>query len=108
MAAARLAAARARQQAAELKLSKTNVLAPDDGVISARSAVVGSLTQTGQELFRLIRGGRLEWRAEVPSADLVKVKPGQIAAPVSYTHLTLPTSDLVEISVGAVSLKKKQ
>ena len=29
-------------------------------------------------------------------------------APVSYTHLTLPTSDLAEISVGAVSLKKKK
>ena len=28
------------------------------------------------------------------------------APPVSYTHLTLPTSDLVEISVVAVSLKK--
>ena len=27
---------------------------------------------------------------------------------VSYTHLTLPTSDLVEISVVAVSLKKKK
>ena len=27
---------------------------------------------------------------------------------VSYTHLTLPTSDLVEISVVAVSLKKKE
>ena len=29
------------------------------------------------------------------------------ALPVSYTHLTLPTSDLVQISVVAVSLKKK-
>ena len=28
--------------------------------------------------------------------------------PVSYTHLTLPTSDLVEISVVAVSFKKKK
>ena len=28
--------------------------------------------------------------------------------PVSYTHLTLPTRDLVEISVVAVYLKKKQ
>ena len=27
---------------------------------------------------------------------------------VSYTHLTLPTGDLVEISVVAVSLKKKK
>ncbi len=73
---ARLAAAQARQQAAALKMSKTSVLAPDDGVISARSATVGSLTQPGQELFRLIRGGRLEWRAEVTSADLARVKAG--------------------------------
>ena len=74
--AARLAAARARLQAAALKMGKTGVLAPDDGVISARSAVVGSLTQPGQELFRLIRGGRLEWRAEVPSAALGALAPG--------------------------------
>jgi RND family efflux transporter MFP subunit len=73
---ARLAAAQARQQAAALRLAKTSVLAPDDGVISARSATVGSLTQPGQELFRLIRGGRLEWRAEVTSADLALVKVG--------------------------------
>ena len=34
---------------------------------------------------------------------------GSIGAPaVSYTHLTLPTSELGEISVGAVSLKKKR
>ncbi|MDQ5903779.1 MAG: hypothetical protein QG672_1371 [Pseudomonadota bacterium] len=75
-AAARLDAARARQRAAEVKMSKTGVLAPDDGVISARAAVVGSLTQGGQELFRLIRGGRLEWRAEVPSAMLGRLRPG--------------------------------
>jgi RND family efflux transporter MFP subunit len=75
-AAARLDAARARQRAAEVKMSKTGVLAPDDGVISARAAVVGSLTQGGQELFRLIRGGRLEWRAEVPSAMLGRLRSG--------------------------------
>ena len=47
---ARLAAARARLQAADLKLGKTRVLAPDDGIIAAREATVGSLTQPGQEL----------------------------------------------------------
>ena len=78
-AAARLAAARARQQAAELKMARTSIVAPDDGVISARQATVGSLTQNGQELFRLIRGGRLEWRAEVPSAMLVRMAPGVVA-----------------------------
>lgn len=76
---ARLAAAEARRRSVELKLSKTRVLAPDDGVISARGATVGSLTQPGQELFRLIRGGRLEWRAEIASADLAIVQPGSVA-----------------------------
>jgi RND family efflux transporter MFP subunit len=31
----------------------------------------------GQELFRLIRQGRLEWRAEVAAADLGRLQPGQ-------------------------------
>ena len=96
-ASARLAAANARQQAAELKMSKTSVLASDDGVISARSAVVGSLTQPGQELFRLIRGGRLEWRAEVPSADLASVKPGQVATLIN------PNGETVKGSVRVVA-----
>lgn len=96
-AAARLAAAKARQQAAEVKMGKTAVLAPDDGVISARSATVGSLTQPGQELFRLIRGGRLEWRAEVPSADLASLKPGLPAV------LTNPNGQTVKGTVRAVA-----
>lgn len=75
-AAARLAAARARVQASAVRLAQTRVLAPDDGVISARTATVGSLTQSGQELFRLIRGGRLEWRAEVTAAELARLRPG--------------------------------
>ncbi|MFZ2269789.1 MAG: efflux RND transporter periplasmic adaptor subunit [Azonexus sp.] len=94
---ARLEAARARQQAAALRLSKTSVLAPDDGVISARSASVGSLTQPGQELFRLIRGGRLEWRAEVPSADLAAVKVG---GPASLVN---PNGETVKGKVRAVA-----
>ena len=76
---ARLNAAKARLQTAELKRSKATVRAPDDGIISARAATVGTLTQPGQELFRLIRGGRLEWRAEVTAAELSRLKPGQVA-----------------------------
>ena len=96
-AAARLAAAQARQQTVALRMSKTAVVSPDDGVISARNASVGSLTQTGQELFRLIRGGRLEWRAEVPSADLDRIQPGQAAL------LTSPGGERVEGKVRAVA-----
>ena len=78
-AGARLAAARARVQAEEVRLAQARVVAPDDGVISARTATVGSLTTPNQEMFRLIRGGRLEWRAEVTAAELQKIKPGMRA-----------------------------
>ncbi len=84
---ARVNAAQAKVQADQLRLAQTRVVAPDDGVISARAATVGSLAQPGQELFRLIRGGRLEWRAEVTSEELARIKPGMSA------QLALPGSD---------------
>jgi HlyD family secretion protein len=61
----------------QLRLAQTQVLAPDSGVISARSATVGAVVPAGAELFRLIRQGRLEWRAEVVAAELGQIKPGQ-------------------------------
>jgi HlyD family secretion protein len=77
---ARLEAARAAAKTQALRLEQTKVLAPDSGVISARSATVGAVLPAGQELFRLIRKGRLEWRAEVPAVDLNRMAPGQIAS----------------------------
>jgi RND family efflux transporter MFP subunit len=52
------------------------VVAPDDGVISARTATVGAVYPAGTELFRLVRQGRLEWRAEVPAEALRLLRPG--------------------------------
>ncbi len=69
--------AEARLQAEKLKLRYTRVLAPDDGMISARSATVGAVMQTGSELFRLIRRGQMEWRAELPESQLQTVRIGQ-------------------------------
>lgn len=94
---ARLESARARVRTDEIRLEKTRVLAPDDGVISARTATVGALAQPGQELFRLIRGGRLEWRARVIEADLERVKPGQASV------LRLPGGDVVRGRVRAIA-----
>jgi HlyD family secretion protein len=76
-AAARLEAQRAAARMQQLRLSHAQVRASDEGVISARSATVGAVVPAGQELFRLIRKGRLEWRAEVAATDLVSIKPGQ-------------------------------
>lgn len=76
---ARVESAKAQLASQEVRGRQTRVLAPDDGVISARSATVGAVVQPGLELFRLIRQGRLEWRAELPSADLGRVQPGMKA-----------------------------
>lgn len=73
---ARLDAAKAQIETIELRRQQATVLAPDNGVISARTATVGSLAQTGQELFRIIRDNRLEWRAEVTASELSKLKNG--------------------------------
>jgi RND family efflux transporter MFP subunit len=73
---ARIAAAKATLDQQQLRLKYTQVVAPDSGVISARSATVGAVVGVGTELFRMIRQGRLEWRAEVTAAELVRIKPG--------------------------------
>jgi HlyD family secretion protein len=58
------------------------IVAPYDGVISAVSANSGSMSQPGVELFRLIRNGRLEWRAELTADDLMLLRKGM---PVDIT-----------------------
>ncbi|MGJ7521287.1 efflux RND transporter periplasmic adaptor subunit [Variovorax sp. LT1P1] len=73
---ARVEAAEAVLAAQQVRGRNTRVLAPDDGVISARTATVGSVVAAGTELFRLIRQGRLEWRAEVTSAELGRIALG--------------------------------
>lgn len=60
-----------------LELRYTLVLAPDDGVITARTATLGAVVPSGQELFRMIRKNRLEWRGELTAAQLNAVAEGQ-------------------------------
>jgi RND family efflux transporter MFP subunit len=76
---ARVQSARAMVQLQTVRLSQTQVRAPDAGVISARQATVGSVVGAGTELFRLIRQGRIEWRAEVTAAEIGRI---QVGAPV--------------------------
>jgi RND family efflux transporter MFP subunit len=76
---ARIASAKAALSSQQLRLKYTQVVAPDSGVISARTATVGSVVGVGTELFRMIRQGRLEWRAEVTASELASLKPGTSA-----------------------------
>jgi len=73
---ARVASAKAVLDQQRLRLQYAEVVAPDSGIVSARSATVGAVTGVGTELFRMIRQGRLEWRAEVTAAELPRIRPG--------------------------------
>ncbi len=76
---ARVRSARAALRAQQENLRFTVLRAPDAGLISARSASVGAVPSAGSELFRLIRQGRLEWRAEVMESDLGRISVGDEA-----------------------------
>lgn len=86
---ANLAAAEAARDMERIRLNQTQVLAVDDGVISSRGATLGTVVQVGTELFRLVRQGRVEWRAEVTAEQLAQIQPGQEA------HLRLPGGEAV-------------
>jgi HlyD family secretion protein len=90
-------AAKAALNATEVRLGNTRVLAPDDGVISARTATVGAVVGAGQELFRLVRQGRLEWRGEVTPSEVDRVKVGQLV------RVTAATGREVEGKVRAIA-----
>jgi RND family efflux transporter MFP subunit len=77
---AQLASAQARVASKRLQVHYAHIVAPDDGVISARSATVGAVGQVGQELFRLIRQGRLEWRGELTAQQVSQIVAGQQVA----------------------------
>lgn len=93
MTRAQAAAARAQLAAKQLQLRYADVLAPDDGAIVARSATLGAVASSGQELFRLVRQNRLEWRGELGPAQLAQVAAGQ---PVL---LTLPDGGTAQARV---------
>jgi RND family efflux transporter MFP subunit len=86
---ARIAAAQATLATQQLRLRYTQVTAPDNGVISARTATVGAVVGVGTELFKMIRQGRLEWRAEVTATELSRLKVGTTALVTAANGSTL-------------------
>ncbi|WP_130470826.1 efflux RND transporter periplasmic adaptor subunit [Candidatus Magnetaquicoccus inordinatus] len=76
---ASLLAAEAALLAEEVRLKQTEILAADDGIITARTATLGSVVQPGVELLRLLRQNRLEWRAELTAEQMLSIQAGQKA-----------------------------
>ena len=69
--------ARALLEQKLLEIRQTSVVAPDAGIVVSRAAMLGQVSPLGTELFRIIRQGRLEWRAEIAASDLSKIAVGQ-------------------------------
>jgi RND family efflux transporter MFP subunit len=68
--------AEAQLASARLDLAHTKITAVTGGIISSRSAAIGNVVSAGQELFRMVRDGRVEWQAEVPLNQLRSIKVG--------------------------------
>lgn len=94
---ARLGTARAARNTVALRRSFAELRAPADGIISKRLVQPGQVVMAGAELLRLIKGGRLEWRAELPASQLGRVNVGDVV------HLTAPDGTAVQGRVRAVS-----
>ena len=93
---AALASAKADLESARLKLRQATILAPDDGVVVSKSAVLGNVVSAGTELFRLVRQGKVEWRPELDARQLAQAGAGQVA------RVTLPSGQVVEGRVRLV------
>jgi HlyD family secretion protein len=77
---AQLTLVQAQMSNIDLQLSRTQVVAPVAGVITARNAQLGAIASAaGQPMFSMIRDGALELRADVAEGDLNRLAPGQTA-----------------------------
>jgi HlyD family secretion protein len=73
------------------------IVAPDAGIISAANANVGSMPKSGDELFRLIRQGRLEWHADLTAEELMLLRKGMVA------EITVGEGRVIKGTVRAIS-----
>lgn len=74
---ARLAAAESRLRAATRDVQDTRVLAPTNGVVSARGVETAEHVSRGAVLFTVVRNDVLELEAAVPARFAGDVKPSQ-------------------------------
>ena len=70
----------AQRQELEIKLGRTDIRAPADGIVSRRTARMGAVSSSSAEpLFRIIKDGEIELDAEAPEFYMTKLKAGQRA-----------------------------
>lgn len=80
LAEADLAASRAQRRELDLRLERTSIRAPVDGVVSRRNARIGALASMAAEpLFKLIANGDVELEGDVLDTELARLRVGQEA-----------------------------
>lgn len=75
-----LAAARARAVTARQQVTRTEVRAPFDGVVSERKISVGDTVQIGRELIKVIDPGSMRFEGQISADRLGELKVGQPVA----------------------------
>jgi len=93
---ASLQASKARLSNQRLTLENAKVVAPVSGIISEKMVEVGQVTG-GDPLFTIIKGGVLEWRADIDPKLIGDIKVG---APV---QVSLPGGDTVMGQVNRIA-----
>ncbi len=87
---AQLDAARAQEEMARTRLAKTDIRAPMDGVVAARTVNPGDFIENmggPRPMFEIVDNRRLELTVSVPSSDISRVALGQ---PLSFSTDGVP------------------
>jgi membrane fusion protein, multidrug efflux system len=92
LAEAQLARSEAARHQAELNLSYTDIVAPIDGTVAARSVRLGQYVQSGTQLMALVPLQQVYVVANFKETQLTDVQPGQ---PARVQIDTFPNHDLV-------------
>lgn len=80
LAQAELASAKAQAAEIAVKRARTEIRAPESGIVNRRTARIGATaTAIGEPLFRLIARGEIELEGEVPETAMPRLKVGDPA-----------------------------
>ncbi|TXH64852.1 MAG: efflux RND transporter periplasmic adaptor subunit [Lysobacteraceae bacterium] len=71
--------ARSALQESELHAERTRVVAPSNGLVYRRDAVIGAVADSGVPLFRLVQGDVIEMQADVPESAAHRLRTGMKA-----------------------------
>ncbi len=100
--AARVRTAEAQLAEAEARLRRTDIVAPEDGIVLTRSAEIGqAMTAGSPALFRMARGGEVEMKAQVAEQDLPKLQVGQDVS-VTVTGVQNPFAGKVRLLAAVI------